>query len=281
MPDVNADQSKHWNEVVGPRWVALGDQMDVWLEEISTHVLRLAAAKPGEAVLEIGSGTGSMGVRLARAVAPGGHVLGIDISRPMIEAAEARLRREGLGNLAFQLADAQVHPFPRAAFDLAFSRFGVMFFERPAAAFANVRTAMKPGGRLAFVCWGPLARNVHWSVPFGIVVRHLGRPNPRPPHAPGPMAFDEPDYVRGLLDEAGWRAIAIAETEIEGGGESLEQAVDHALTIGPASGLITERNAPPETVARIRDELRAEFARYEQGGVVRLPGQIFLVSARA
>lgn len=280
MSEANAEQRAHWNERIGPRWVGLSDEMDTHLEGVAGLVLARAAAAPGEAVLEIGSGTGSMAVRLAEAVKPGGHVLGLDISRPMLEAAEARVRRSGISNVTFRLADAQVDALPSAAFDLAFSRFGVMFFEDPAAAFANIRSAVKPTGRLAFICWGPLKRNPHWVIPWGIATRHLGRPDPRPPHAPGPMAFDDPDYVRDILTRGGWRDIQIDEATPVVMNEVPERAVYYAVTIGPAGTLIGERTPDPATLDAIRTEIASEFGRYVRDGRVEIPAQVYVVAAR-
>jgi SAM-dependent methyltransferase len=276
----NAAMREHWNQVVGPKWVGLSDQMDRHLQEVADLLLRHAAPKPGEAVLEIGSGTGSMAVRLAEAMQPGGHVLGIDISRPMTKAAEARIRAVGLSNVAFRVADAQTEPLPEGEFDLAFSRFGVMFFDDPSAAFTNIRRAMKKSGRLAFVCWGPLRRNPHWSIPLGVAVRHLGKPEPRPPHAPGPLAFDDPDYVRDLLTSAGWKEVTLAEATPTVVNEPLERAVEYAVSLGPTSALITEKNASEEVVGKIRAEIEKELTAHARDGKVRLPGLIYLVGAR-
>lgn len=281
MSAPNAEQRTRWNEVIGPKWVEVIDDVEAHLREVGDLALAHAAARPGEAVLEIGSGPGSMAVRLARAVLPGGHVLGVDIAKPMIEAAEARVRQAGLGNVSFRLADAQAEKLPPAAFDLAFSRFGVMFFDDPAAAFANIRTAMKPNGRLAFACWGPLKRNPHWAIPWGIATRHLGRPEPLGPHAPGPMAFDDPDYVRDVLGRAGWRAVTITEAEPALADDPMDRLVHFATTMGPSGGLIAERAPAPEVLAAIRAEIEAAFAPFERGGRVRVPGLIYLVGARA
>ena len=154
-------------------------------------------------MLEIGCGTGAFTVPLAEAVGDNGEVVGADISAAMLAGAKKRLAEAGLRHVSVIEADAQTHKFAPGRFDLIASRFGVMFFADPAAAFANLFAAARPGGRLCFACWGPLEENEHWLVPYRVALRHLGPPEPKPPRAPGPMAFAEPDYVRGFLLKPG------------------------------------------------------------------------------
>lgn len=281
MSEANRAQREHWNELMGPKWVRLNDAYDRHLAEVGEHALRTAAPAAGEAVLEIGCGTGSMAVRLARMVGPNGRVLGVDISRTMLEAAEARIGAEAVGNVSLKLADAQTDPLPEQEFDLIFSRFGVMFFEDPVAAFANIRRAAKPSGRLAFVCWGKLADNPSWAIPLGVVGAKLGRPEPPPPHAPGPMAFDDPDYLLGVLTRAGWQGISITEAHPLVVDDPLEQAVRGAIDLGPVSALIRDRQPSAEVVAELEAEIGHAFSAHMRDGRVRLAGSIFAVAARA
>lgn len=277
MSETNRAQREYWNELMGPKWVSLSETFDRHLAEVGDLAVQTAAPQAGEAVLEIGCGAGSLAVRLAGMA---GRVLGVDISRPMLDAAEARARAAGIGNVSFQLADAQADPLPEQTFDLVFSRFGVMFFEDPAAAFANIRRAAKPSGRLAFVCWGKLADNPQWSIPMTILAARLGRPEPRPPHAPGPMAFDDPDYVRDLLTRAGWHDISITETHPVVMNEPLEQATRTALELGPASALLRERQPSAETIAELQAEIGRAFAGKLKDGRVHLESTVYAVTAK-
>jgi SAM-dependent methyltransferase len=155
----------------------------------------------GEHLLEIGCGTAAVTLPLARAVGERGRVVAVDISEPMLEVARQRVAESGLCHVTLLLGDAQLFAFERAAFDIATSRMGVMFFAEPVTAFRNIRGALKPGGRLVFACWAPLAENRHWLISYEIAVRLLGPPAISPEHEVGPLAFGNPNtgggWVRG------------------------------------------------------------------------------------
>lgn len=279
-PDPNAAQREHWNTVVGPKWVSVGDVLDNHLREIGEVALSRASPRKGEAVLEIGSGGGPLAVKLAEAVGAEGEVLGIDIAAPMIEAARARVAAAGLRNVTFLQADAQTHALPAAHFDLLFSRFGVMFFADPVAAFRNIRRAGRPGARLCFVCWGPLAENPHWTIPLGIAARHLGPPDRKPPHAPGPFAFSDRAYVRDVLEQSGFRDVSITEARPAMHGASAEDEARFVTTMGPAGALITERAPAPEIVRAIQAEVTAAFAPYATAGGLGVPALVLVAEGR-
>ena len=157
--ELAADQAAFWNGPGGQGWLAAYARIERSIAPFSEVVLAAAAAQPGECAIDVGCGTGGTTAALARAVGAAGpsagHVLGVDISRPLIEAARA----QNVANATFMVGDATVQSFDAQSVDLVFSRFGVMFFADPVAAFANVRRALKPGGRLAFVCWQSLGLN--------------------------------------------------------------------------------------------------------------------------
>src|SRR5271166_4214197 len=202
--DANAAMRRYWNTVAGPRWAAAPGSRERRNRESIDLLLAHAGLKGGESVVEIGCGAGALTLPLAAAVGEHGRVFAVDIAEPMLAAARQRVEERGLRNVTLQLGDAQVFAFEPAAFDLATSRMGVMFFADPAAAFRNIATALKPGGRLVFACWGPLSENRHWLVAHDVVARHLGPPEPPPAHEPGPLAFGDPDYIRGVLAAAGF-----------------------------------------------------------------------------
>ena len=164
-PSVNAAQIDYWNTLAGLVWVRFQAQLDRQIEPLGLAAMAALAPAPGETILDIGCGCGQTTVGLAAQLAPGGAVVGVDISEPMLEVARHRPKPGGGAPVTFRRADAQVDDLGREAFDAAFSRFGVMFFADPAAAFANIRAALKPGGRLAFVCWRQMTENPWMAAP--------------------------------------------------------------------------------------------------------------------
>jgi SAM-dependent methyltransferase len=276
----NAAQREYWNKIAGPRWVELEGAVERRVAGVNDLLLARAAPAPGENVLEIGCGTGATTLPLAAAVGPRGRVVAADISEPMLGAARRRIAESGAGNVALVLADAQSHSFAEAAFDLVISRFGVMFFADPEAAFRNLLRAARPGGRLCFACWGPLAENRHWLVPLEIVIRHLGPPAPSDPRAPGPFAFGDPGYVRGFLGAAGWTAVDIERQTPLLVIDNPEAEAARVSTMGPSARLIDEKQPDQATREAIRRDIAAAFAAIAENGMVRLEGTVLLVSAR-
>ena len=267
----NADQADFWNGPGGETWTTQRDRFNAMLGSIGDEAIARARPQPGEHVLDVGCGTGHTTSDLARRVAPGGSVMGLDISALMLQGA----RRFNAGHdvpVHFHAADAQTHDFDDHAFDLIFSRFGVMFFEDRVAAFANLYRTLKPGGRLAFACWQPVARNAWVHVPGEIVARHIPLDGPgKDPSVPGPFAFGAQDRIGEILGAAGFRDLAIEGHEtlvLMGGGGSVEAAV-HAVTHqGPLSPTI--HDAPDEVQARIRGDLTAALADHAHDDGVRL-----------
>jgi SAM-dependent methyltransferase len=275
----NTEMRRYWNEVAGPRWVQRQAMQEARNAEMLAILLAAAAPAPGERVLDIGFGTGVTTVPFAEAVGPTGHVTGVDISRPMIEAAQRRITEHGLRNVELLLTDAQVHPFPPAGFDLVTSRLGVMFFADPTAAFRNLLGALKPGGRLVIAVWAPVAENTHWKIPFEIAVRHLGEPAPQPPHAPGPHAFGDRRYLRGILEAAGFAAISIEPRQFHVHGDSPAAMAEHVGLFGAVQRLMDEKQADAAARQAIIGETEAAFAAYATPEGVRLPATFLLVSA--
>jgi SAM-dependent methyltransferase len=276
----NAAMRRSWNDVAGPRWVARQALQEARNAEMLAQLLEAAAPALGERVLDIGFGTGVTTVPFAAAVGPAGHVTGVDISRPMLEAAQRRIAEQGLGNVELLLADAQIHQFPPASFDLVTSRLGVMFFADPAAAFRNLLGALKPGGRLVMAVWATIAENIHWMIPFEIAVRRLEPPAPQPPHAPGPHAFGDREYLRGILTAAGYAAIAIEPRHFHVHGDSPAAMAEHVGLFGAVQRLMDEKKADAATRQAIVAETEAAFAPYVTADGVRLPGTFLLASAR-
>ena len=278
--DANAAQRRYWNTVAGPRWVATPGFRERRNRESLALLLARLGDVTGESVLEIGCGTGALTAPLAAAVGDNGRVVSIDISEPMLGAARQRVGEQGLRNVTLVLGDAQVFDVEPAAFDLATSRMGVMFFADPAAAFRNIASALKPGGRLVFACWAPLAENQHWLISYDVALRHLGPPAPAPAHEPSPLAFADPDYIRGILAAAGLAEITVERAHPTIIGGSPEEEARQALMMGPTARLIEEKKPSEATREKIAPEIEAAFAAEASAGPMRLPATIFLVTAR-
>ena len=276
----NTAQHQYWNTVAGPRWVGLGGFVERRVQVVNDLLLARSGVAAGENVLEIGCGTGATTVPLAQAVGPGGRVVGVDLSEPMLEGARKRVAASERANITLLQADAQVHPFEPEQFDLITSRFGVMFFADPFAAFGNLLPAARKGGRLCFVCWAPLEDNKHWLIPYEVVLRHLGPPAPQPPRAPGPMAFSDPDYVRSILETAGFADIAIDRETPLISGSTPEEEAEHACIMGPSGRLIDEKKPDEAQRETIRREMVEAFAAFARGNEMRLPSTVLVVMAR-
>ena len=192
VPDANEAMRHYWNTVAGPRWVASPGFRERRNQESLALLLDCLRLTGGESVLEIGCGTGAVTLPLAEAVGEHGRVVAVDISEPMLGVARQRVDESGMHNVTLLLGDAQVMALEPAAFDVATSRMGVMFFADPVAAFRNIGGALKPGGRLVFACWAPLAENRHWLISYDIALRHLGPPAPSTDHEAWPARLRGP-----------------------------------------------------------------------------------------
>lgn len=274
----NADQIAYWNNTAGETWAALQDRLDRQIEPLGLRAMDAGAPKAGERVLDIGCGCGQTSLELAQRVAPAGQVLGVDISEPMLEVARRRGGEAGAANVSFLAADAQTQAFPPGGFDLAFSRFGVMFFDDPATAFGNIAAALAPGGRLAFVCWRPMLENPWMSVPmFSALPLLPPMPPPADPTAPGPFAFADPERLRGILARAGFVDIDIQAHDQPIGGNDLEQTVAMSLRVGPLGAVLREN---PELKDGVVGAIRQALTQYVTPQGVMLASATWIVTAK-
>lgn len=277
----NPQQAAYWTVDIAGKWVDNQVALDRRFGAITDALIERASPRSGERVVDVGCGTGATTLELARAVGSDGRVLAIDISEPMLEVARRRIEAAGFAWVDLLLADAQVHRFA-AGHDLVASRFGVMFFGDPVAAFRNLKAALEPDGRLAFACWTELEANPWFHLPLEAATRRLGPPETKHPRAPGPFAFSEAAYVRQILESAGFTGIRIERTEIPIEIEATcgEEAA-FAADMGPASRLIRERAADPAaTSQRIAAEIADAFRPFETSAGLRFPSVVFLVTAR-
>jgi SAM-dependent methyltransferase len=278
--DPNAVQRRYWNTVAGPRWVATPEFRERRNQESLALLLGRLGIIGGESVLEIGCGTGALTLPLAAAVGERGRVVAVDIAEQMLGVARQRIAERSLHNVNLLLGDAQVFQFELAAFDLATSRMGVMFFADPTAAFRNIGGALKREGRLVFACRASLQENRHWLISYEIALRHLGPPAPVSLREPGPLAFGDPDYIRRILATAGFAEITVERAHPTIIGGSPEEEARQALMMGPTARLIEEKKPSEATRQTIAREIEAAVAAEAGSGSIRLPGTIFLVAAR-
>jgi SAM-dependent methyltransferase len=276
--DLNADQIAYWNGPGGQHWTDRQQTQDILLAPVSDILIDRAKVKSGERVIDVGCGCGATTTALAQKVGSTGHVLGVDISAPMLN----RARQVAPGNLPvdFVLADATVYAFDPASFDLLVSRFGVMFFAQPALSFGNMRKALRPSGRLTFACWREPRDNPWLLTPLQAVYKHVPKLPQLGPEDPGPFSFASEQRVHRILTEAGFAGIAMEPCNLSldvAVGRGLDAAVEAALEIGPASRAL--QGQPSHIRAAAANSIREVLAPYARGQTVLLGASIWIVTA--
>ncbi len=271
MANAPVSQPEHWNTIAGPTWVAFQDSFDSQLDPLGLEAMRALAPVRGERILDVGCGTGQTSVELA---SHGCAVHGVDISAPMLELARTRTR--GL-TVELELADAQTAELGTGVFDAVFSRFGVMFFADSVAAFANLANAVKPGGRLAFVCWRALADNEWMLLPLQAALPFLPPQTPPDPLGPGPFRFADAGRVRSLLEAAGWSDVELRAHDTTTSAGTVEQAQQIALKAGPLGAAL---RANPEATPNVERAIREVFARHLSADRVQMKAAVWIVTAR-
>jgi len=271
----NTQQIEFWNGAVGQRWVDYQDSMDRNLASINDALMKFAAAKSGDRVLDIGCGCGTTTMMLADAVGPSGSVTGIDISKPMLGLAKSRTKAS---NVTYIEADASTADL-KSGFTLAFSRFGVMFFADPAAAFRNIRESLDAGGRMAFVCWRALQENAWAAEPIAAARDLLPPQPPIDPHAPGPFAFADTHRLMGILMKAGFATFSGTKLDSVMNMGPLEDALDVSLRVGPLAAALREIK-DDTLVAKIRERVRPVLQKYTTPEGTKPPAACWLIEAK-
>lgn len=271
----NADQIAYWNGDVGARWAAQQARLDTMLAPISDAVLKAANVKPGELALDIGCGCGDTSIKLAKA---GARVLGADVSAPML--ALAKRRAAETSGATFVEADAATHRFDAQSFDLLFSRFGVMFFADPDAAFAHMRKALKPTGRVAFVCWRDWRENEWVRVPIMAIRPHVPPQPQLGPEDPGPFALADPVRLRRVLANGGFDAITLQpfDTRVEVG-TTLDDTIAYLQEFGPVSRALKDASSAQREQAA--GALREALAPHAKTTPITLGAAVWIVTAKA
>ncbi|MCG6573975.1 class I SAM-dependent methyltransferase [Pseudomonas sp. AF32] len=283
MAEQNSYQVADWNGQSGEYWVANQTRLDAMLASFGQAAIEAAAPAAGERVLDVGCGAGASSLALAARVGARGQVLGVDISEPLIGRARALAPQDR--PVLFQVADASSAELPEGAFDILFSRFGVMFFDDPTAAFAHMRRALRPGGRVAFVCWRGVAENDWVRLPMVAIKDIVPLPAPPGPEAPGPFSFGDPGRVARILTAAGFTDITIAPFEASislGQGDTRNAAIDDAVKMafegGPLSLVLADQS--DDVRAHAWAAVRAAFAGLPGERSVMIDGAAWIVTAR-
>lgn len=277
---VGMAQRAFWNSDATRRWVTEQARIDRLMADVTEAALTAAAPMPGEIVLDVGCGTGTTTLRLADAVGPSGQVLGVDISEQQLGLARQRVSDAGTTRVQLVLDDAATHDFAPESFDLCFTRFGVMFFADPVAAFRNIRRAMKPNGRLLLAVFRSGSENP-WATASVAAIRHLVPPPPAlGPEDPGQFSWSDPARVRRILNGAGFRNVALTPLDLLFTlGADPTEAAEFATFIGQGARLL--HGQPDETRQAARQAFEGFFKQHERPGGVSLPGALWLVSAQA
>ena len=273
--ELAADQAAYWNGPGGKMWLGAYDRIQRGIAGFSQIALDAANARAGERVLDVGCGTGGTTAELARAVGASGHVLGVDISEALIGAARA----QRLANATFEVGDAATWRFEPGALDLVFSRFGVMFFADPVAAFQNMRRALKPSGRLVFLCWRTPAENPWGAVPMRAAQPFLP-PMERPgPEDPGQYSFGDRARVERILGGAGLTSVSIEPVDLMlNQGRDVADVMERIGEFGPLARAFKE--ASPEQVGKAKAAVAEALEPHATPEGVKLAGACWLVRAR-
>ena len=278
----NAEHIQFWNEVLLKQFLRFRSMFVTMGDAHSHGPLERAGLQPGMRALDIGCGFGETTLQLARLVSPGGSAVGTDCVEPMLEIGRADARSAGLTNISFVETDAQTAAF-EPEFDLAFARFGTMFFANPVAAMRNIGSALVPDGRLLMIVWRAIEHNAFIAVAKEIVQSHLPPPpDDAPTCGPGPFSMADPDTVTAILTSAGYREISFEQTDANVCvGATVEDAMAFQLKLGPAAEIF--RDAPEEAEAKrevIEAELRAAIEPYARPDGVWMDTSTWAVSAR-
>ncbi len=280
MTDANAAQAEYWSSAAGQTWVERETLMDALLSGVLTRVLHHAALQTGETVLDIGCGTGASSLAASGAVGASGRVTSIDIAAQLLDRARSRATEAGRNNIDFVRADAQTNAFAPGSVDVMISRFGVMFFDDPVAAFRNMAGALKPGGRMVVAAWAPAADVPWFSIPAKAAIAHLGKPEPADPDAPGPLAFQDPARVTELLKQAGLKHVRCLSEVIDvAPAGSLADIAAFATRLGPAARIMAQFSATEADVKAIEAEVGKAFAAYQTDQGLRIPARVLFYLA--
>ena len=279
MEEINKKQKDFWSGAGGDVWVDKQKEMDIMLNPLGNKAINKINFSDHLTILDIGCGCGETTLDIAKKV-PNGKIVGLDISEPMLQKARLSADERSLSNTEFEVKDVQIDSMPSEYFDVAFSRFGVMFFENPYQAFKNIHSTLKQSGQLSFVCWQNPSLNPWQSLSIAVIKEFLELPSP-PPKSPGPFAFEDKDYLLDILESSNFENIEISDNQEDitmFSGKELRQACEDYLTINP---VVTEmlKNSTDLLKDRILNELMESFSEFDNGNGLVFPSATWIVSA--
>ncbi|AVQ03923.1 methyltransferase domain-containing protein [Caulobacter segnis] len=269
------DMAAYWDRA-GQVWVEHQALLDRIMAPIGEAVVEAASLANGESVLDVGCGAGATTLAAAWRVGPTGRAVGVDISGALVELARRRAGEDGIEGAEFLLADAQTHAFA-PSFDAIISRFGVMFFPDPVSAFANLRRALKPGGRLAFAAWRGPEENPLSQIPLRAAAPFLSEPPRFETEGPGRFAFADRDRVRGVLEASGWREIAVAPLDAASP-LSFDELLTMSLRVGPLNPIL--KAADEDMRRKVGEAVATALAPHVREGVATMNSACWLVTAK-
>ena len=280
MEDKNIKQRQFWSGAGGDVWVNKQREMDIMLNPLGDRVIERLDLKSDSKIIDIGCGCGATTLEIAKKITQG-EILGVDISEPMLDKATETAKEMSLSNISFEVKDVQVDVMPQNYFDVAFSRFGVMFFEDPFEAFKNIHSSLKEDGLLSFVCWQNASLNPWQSLSIQVIKEFLDLPAPAP-KSPGPFAFEDKTYLEDILRESGFKGLEILDNQediIMFSGKSIREACEDYLTINP---VVTEmlKNSKPELTEEILEALVIKFSNFHQNDGLLFPSATWIVTAK-
>jgi SAM-dependent methyltransferase len=271
------EQTKHWNSTAGCAWVDAQELLDRMFQRLEELLVDAVVAGSGHRVLDVGCGAGGTTLAVARRLGTNGHCTGADVSEPMIAAARARAEREGTP-ASFILADVQTHPFERSIFDAIMSRFGVMFFNDPVEAFANVRRAATDDAALHVITWRSAAENPFMTTAERAAGPLLPNLPARSPDGPGQFSFADPQRVAPILEGGGWADVEFQAIDVECTLPE-KDLVGYFTRLGPVG--LALQGADEQTRAHVIEAVRPAFEPFVHGTEVRYTAACWMVSARA
>ncbi|WP_434052762.1 MAG: class I SAM-dependent methyltransferase [Roseibium sp.] len=274
--DANKAQADYWASPAGLKWIEHEHALDTAMAGMLDTMLDAASIASTDRILDIGCGTGASTLEAARR-APSGHVLGVDISDPLLQRAANRAKTEGVANASFLLADAQTCDFSAQPFDLLVSRLGMSFFSDTVAALKNLSKALNDNGKMIFVCWASVAKNPWFAIPEQAAVKRLGALAKGDPNAPGPTAFEDCKRVADLMARAGVSNIEAHELDIvltpPGG---IAGAARAASKVGPAARIMKAHNGSTADATAIESAVTVVFEKFKEGDAAKVPAVVNL-----
>ncbi|MEM7752281.1 MAG: methyltransferase domain-containing protein [Pseudomonadota bacterium] len=274
----NANEQEFWSGPAGQSWIKNEAEQDGLLSNVAHAAIEIAALQPGMRVLDIGCGAGALTILAAEAVGDKGRVLATDIAPPFVERVGQRAA--GLPQVGTFQGDAQTADWPESGFDIAVSRFGVMFFADPSAAFANIARALRPGGRIVFAAWARVEDNPYWSIPRDLIADRFGPQQHSVPNTPGPMGLADAEWAAAQFRVAGLVNVDVTTREVAlthpGGAAG---AASQLIQIGPAVRALAENDLRDAEVEAFRQDAEQAFLPFEVDGLAHIPATIHFFTA--